>query len=277
MTVGIAGLGLIGGSLARAFRQSGVTVYGFDRDKVIQDFAKLQGTLSDILTEENVKDCDLLMVALYPDAAIAYLREMAPHIPETTLVMDCCGTKRKVCDAIFPLAEGYGFTFVGGPPMAGTQYSGYANSKADMFQGASLLIVPPRTDDIRLLARIKVLLSPAGFGHFTVTTAAHHDEMIAYTSQMCHVLSNAYVKSPRAQEHRGFSAGSYQDLTRVAWLNEEMWSELFLENRDYLIEELDRIMGYLDEYRQALTDNDRETMRELLAYGRKCKEKVDAV
>ena len=232
--------------------------------------------------EENVpKDKAVLYVCnhrSYFDIIITYARcpGLTGYISKDTLVMDCCGVKREVCRVGFALAEKHGFTFVGGHPMAGTQYSGFANSKADLFQGAPMVVIPRERDDILLLDRVKKLLTPAGFSHMTVTTAEHHDAMIAYTSQMCHVLSNAYVKSPRAQMHKGYSAGSYRDLTRVAWLNETMWTDLFLENRDYLLEELDRMIGYLGEYRDALEQGNGDRLCTLLAEGRICKEKVDA-
>ena len=213
--------------------------------------------------------------SVYPEVTMEYLERMAPYIPGTTLVMDCCGVKQEVCKVGFRLAEQYGFTFVGGHPMAGTQFSGFANSKADMFDGAPMVVVPPQADDILLLDRVKKLLTPAGFAHLTVTTAEHHDEMIAYTSQMCHVISNAYVKSPRAQMHKGYSAGSYMDLTRVAWLNEHMWTDLFLENRTFLLQELDQMIGSLQEYREALEQGNGDRLCTLLAEGRICKEKVD--
>lgn len=276
MVVGVAGLGLIGGSLAKAYEKSGATVYGYDGNRVVQDFAKLQGTLSGDLDETTIPTCDLLLIALYPEISVDYLERIAPYISPATLVMDCCGVKREICRTGFSLAEQYGFTFVGGHPMAGTQYSGFANSKADLFQGAPMVIVPRNRDDILLLDRVKKLLAPAGFAHLTVTTAEHHDEMIAYTSQMCHILSNAYVKSPRAQMHKGYSAGSYLDLTRVAWLNEHMWTDLFLENRDYLLIELDQVIGSLQEYRTALEQGNGDRLCTLLAEGRICKEKVDA-
>ena len=276
MKVGIAGLGLIGGSLAKAYAKSGAEVYGYDGNRVVQDFAKLEGALCGDLDEGTIGQCEILLIALYPNVAIDYLLKMAPLIPKTALVLDCCGVKREICKVGFALAEEYGFTFVGGHPMAGTQYSGFANSKADLFEGAPMVIVPPRRDDILLLDRVKKMITPAGFGSVSVTTAEHHDEMIAYTSQMCHIISNAYVKSPRAQMHKGYSAGSYRDLTRVAWLNEQMWSELFIENGDYLLEELGRMIGYLTEYREAIEEKNEDRLRTLLAEGRICKEKVDA-
>ena len=159
--------------------------------------------------------------------------------------------------------------------MAGTQYAGYRYSKANMFHNAPMVIVPPVYDDILLLDRVKELLAPAGFARVSVTTAEDHDEMICFTSQMIHILSNAYIKSPTARGHKGFSAGSYKDMTRVAWLDPNMWSELLLDNRDNLLRELDFYLNSLSEYRAALIDNDRERMRRLLADGRRCKEEVD--
>jgi prephenate dehydrogenase len=170
----------------------------------------------------------------------------------------------------------YGFTFVGGHPMAGTQYSGFKHSKPALFKGASMIIVPPVYDDMALLEHIKELLAPAGFSRITVTTAEKHDEMIAFTSQLAHIVSNAYIKSPTAQAHKGFSAGSYKDLTRVARLNESMWTELFLENGDHVLNELDILISSLSRYRDALKDRDAQTLQALLAEGSRCKEAVDS-
>ena len=203
------------------------------------------------------------------------MEKVAPFISPSTFVIDCCGIKREVCSRGFDLAQQYGFTFVGGHPMAGTQFSGFKNSKATLFKGASMIVVPPVFDDMALLEKIKDLLEPVGFGRISVTTPEKHDELIAFTSQMAHLVSNAYIKSPTAQTHKGFSAGSYKDLTRVAWLNEEMWTQLFLENSDYLIKELDILMASLAQYRNALANSDSVTLKNLLAEGRKCKEAVD--
>ena len=138
-----------------------------------------------------------------------------------------------------------------------------------------MVIVPPRYDDIAFLEHIKELLAPAEFGTITVTTADKHDQMIAFTSQMAHVVSNAYIKSPTAGQHKGFSAGSYKDLTRVAWLNPEMWTELFLENGDHLIEELDFLIDALGQYRTAIAQQDPQTLCRLLDEGRMRKKEID--
>ena len=275
MTVGIAGLGLIGGSLAKAYHEAGERVLAYNRSRSVLDFAVMSGAVDGELTAENISECDILLLAMYPEAVIDYFREMAPHIGKSTVVMDCGGTKRKVCEACFAAAREYGVTFIGGHPMAGTHNSGFKYARANLFHGAPMVMVPPDPDDVELLEHAEKLLAPAGFGKFSITTAEKHDEMIAFTSQMAHVISNAYIKSPTAGQHKGFSAGSYKDMTRVAWLNAPMWSELFLENRDYMLRELDGLMDCLMQYRAAIAENDGEALTQLLEEGKKRKEEVD--
>lgn len=275
MTVGIVGLGLIGGSFAKAYHEAGATVLAWNRSRSVLDFAVMSGAVDAELTEENIAACDLVLIALYPEATIDWFRRMAPHIGSRPVVLDCGGTKRTICAACFPIAEEHGVTFLGGHPMAGTQYSGFKNAKATMYHGAPMVIVPPDFDDVLLFDRVKQLLQPAGFSRFSFTTAEAHDEMIAFTSQMAHVVSNAYIKSPTADRHKGFSAGSYKDMTRVAWLSPEMWAELFLENKDNLLHELDMFMAHLGEYRDAMARDDLPALTRLLDEGRRRKEEVD--
>jgi prephenate dehydrogenase len=278
MTVGIAGLGLIGGSLAKAYKSDDSgdhTVYGLDLDDATLGIAQVAGAIDGVLGPETASACDVLFIALYPKDAVAYLRSIAPYLSKETLVLDCCGVKRAVCGDCFAIAGEYGFTFVGGHPMAGTHNSGFKYSRATLMKGAAMILVPPVYDDIMLYDRIEKALAPVGFGHLTVTTAEKHDEMIAFTSQMAHVVSNAYIKSPAARGHKGYSAGSYKDLTRVAWLNPDMWSELFLDNGDILIRELDFFIGSLIQYRDAIKNGDGATLRALLDEGRRLKEELD--
>lgn len=276
MTVGIVGLGLIGGSLAKAFkRREDVRVLANDIDKMVLGFAQLTGDVDGELNAESLASCQLLLLSTYPEAAEAWLRENAEHIPASCVLIDCLGTKRRICAMGFAMAEKYGFTYVGGHPMAGTHNSGYKYAREDLFDGAPMVIVPPRYDDIEFLEKIKKLLEPVGFGHITVTTAEKHDKMIGFTSQMAHIVSNAYIKSPTAGGHKGFSAGSYKDLTRVAWLNPRMWAELFLENGDNLINELDFLIDRLGEYRAAIAENDYDTLVRILDEGRMRKKEID--
>ena len=275
MTVGIVGLGLIGGSFAKAYHEKGHRVLGCDADQSVLEFAKLSGAVEDELTAKNLAMCDLVLIAIYPRAAIRYLEENAPYIGSGPMVIDCCGIKREVCAAGFSLAKKFSFTYLGGHPMAGTHNSGFKYAVSGLFHNAPMVIVPEDFNDIELLSRAKELLAPAGFGRISVTTAEKHDQMIAFTSQMAHVVSNAYIKSPTAKQHKGFSAGSYKDMTRVAWLNPAMWAELFVENKDFLMQELDLFVDHLLQYKEAIEQDDVSRLMALLDEGRRCKEEVD--
>lgn len=272
MKIGIVGLGLIGGSAAKAYKAAGHTVYGYDINHTVTGYACLDSTLDGELTPEQYAGCDIILLTATPKAVVEYLKQNAPSFPKGALVVDFCGVKLNVCKTGFSLAKKYGFTFVGAHPMAGLQFSGYKYSRATLFNGASLIMVPPTYDDIALLDNVKMLLSPLGFKKYVVTTAQHHDKMIAYTSQMCHVVSNAFIKSPTALEHKGYSAGSFRDFTRVSRLNENMWTELFLDNRENLLTELDLLIKSLSEYRDAIEERDSDRLRDLLRDGRVAKE-----
>ena len=275
MTVGILGLGLIGGSLARAYALEGHTVYAIQRNESMLSFAMLAGAVHGKLGEDTIPQCDLILLAIYPEGSASWLENNAHLISKKALVIDCCGTKREICDRCFPLAEKFGFTFVGGHPMAGSQFSGFKYSRANLFEGAPMVLVPPVFDDMDLLDRVKNALRPCNFGSFSVTTAQKHDEMIAFTSQMPHIVSNAFIKSPTALNHKGFSAGSYKDLTRVAWLNPQMWAELFMENKENVLFELDFYINSLNEYKHAIESGDMQKLVALLDEGKKRKEQVD--
>lgn len=277
-TVGILGLGLIGGSFARAYARAGWRVLASDASDDVMDVARVE-TVSGVLEAETAATCDLIVLAAYPGACRDWLVARADDLGPHPVVIDTAGVKQRVCDAAFPLARDHGFSFCGAHPMAGTQFSGFAHARADLFRGAPMVLVPPEdlTDSERLdlLDRVHGLLAPCGFGSFSVTTPAEHDRVIAFTSQLCHVVSNAYVKSPTAQVHAGFSAGSYKDLTRVAHLNPGMWAELMMDDAGPLGYELDQIIGALTAYRAALAAGDRDRLRELLAEGDRIKRALD--
>ncbi len=274
MIVGIVGLGLIGGSMAKAYSEAGHQVLAEDVDKTMEGFAMLSGAVS-ASGEGRWQECELIFLAVRPQAAASWLRDHGGEVSKNAMVMDLCGTKQQVCNACFPLAKQYGFTFVGGHPMAGTHNSGFKYARGNLFKGAPMVLVPPEHYDMELLDRVKTLLAPAGFGKLSVTTARDHDETIAFTSQMCHVVSNAYIKSPTARVHRGFSAGSYKDLTRVAWLNAPMWTELIMENKEPMLHELDILIGNLSDYRDAIEQGDSDRLCRLLEEGKRIKEEVD--
>lgn len=276
MTVGIVGLGLIGGSLAKAFKEAGHTVYACNRTKAVEDVAIAAGVIDAPLSKENIEQCEFIHLSLYPDASIAWLAENGPFIDKKTIVIDECGTKRKICTACFELADRYGFTFVGGHPMAGTHFSGFRYSRATMFSNATMILVPKDRQDFLLIERVTSSLTPLGLKRIVTTDPENHDRMIAYTSQLAHVVSSAYIKSPSAQGHKGYSAGSFRDLTRVAWLNEKMWTELFIENGDFLAAEIDLVIENLKAYSDAIKSADAERLESLLRDGRIAKERSES-
>lgn len=285
MRVGIVGLGLIGGSFARAYRSLGATVYALDTDRDTMDASMIE-TVEAPLDDASIPSCDLIILAAYPEACIEWLEEHAEKLgrisdPDTSrgpIVIDTAGVKEAVCARAFELARVNGFAFVGTHPMAGTQFSGFAHARADLFRGAPMVLVPPETDDARRLTlfdRVHTLLAPVGFGSFSVTSPEEHDRVIAFTSQLAHVVSNAYVKSPTARAHHGFSAGSYRDLTRVAHLNPGMWAELMMDDAKNLSQEITSLIEALDAYRLALDAGDRDRLRMLLAEGDRIKRALD--
>ena len=276
MNIGIVGLGLIGGSLAKSAKKNTKhKVYGYDLDKEVINKAISEKCIDGELTEKRLATCNYVFIPLYPEAVIEYVKKNAKNFKDDAVVIDCAGVKRSVCDECFKIAEENNFSFVGGHPMAGTQYSGFENSKDTMFYNAPFVLTPKENEDILILANAREIIMSLGFGRVSVMTAKKHDKLIAFTSQLAHIVSNAYVKSPSALERKGISAGSYKDLTRVAYLNENMWTELFLDNKDNLIFELDNIINELKKYSDAMKNDDPETLRQLLKDGREAKERAD--
>ncbi len=283
--VGIVGLGLIGGSFARAYRAAGVSVVACDPNTETMEAARVD-TIEGELDDESIPMCDLIVLATYPNACLDWLEAHAVSIAAAQddashgpVVIDTAGVKGSVCERAFAIAAQHGFPFVGAHPMAGTENSGFAFARADLFRGAPMVLTPPPCSDserLELLDRVHTLLKPIGFGRFSVTTPDVHDRVIGYTSQLCHIVSNAFIKSPTAQEHHGFSAGSYRDLTRVAHLNAPMWTELMLDNARNLTEELNFLITSLADYRDALQNHDAESLQRLLADGDHIKRALDA-
>ena len=275
--VGILGLGLMGGSFAKALHEGGAEVYAWNRTRSTLELAMIE-TIDGELDDETVPTCELIVLAGYPKVSIEWLRTMAPRISPGAIVIDVVGVKKVVCDECFDIARDREWHFVGCHPMAGTQYSGFAHARANMFHKAPMVVVPPAMDDFErldVLERLKALLEPCGFGSFTLSTAEYHDEVIAFTSQLAHVVSNAYVKSPSARVHKGFSAGSYKDLTRVARLNATMWTELFLDNAENLSSEIGILIDNLQQYKDAIDAGDADRLKALLEEGDRRKREVD--
>ncbi len=272
MNVGIVGLGLIGGSMAKSIKvRTAHTVWGIDLDTETMTLSRLSGAIDGALTSENLPACDLVLVAIRPLAAVNWVRENAKSIAKSAIVVDLCGVKRNVCASMAPIAEEYGFAYIGGHPMAGRERGGFVHSSEELFSGASMILTPDANTDMRMLETLKAFFTDIGFAGLTFSTPEEHDRIIAYTSQLAHLVSSAYVRSPEAQKRRGFSAGSFRDMTRVAHLDEAMWTELFLDDADYLTEQLEVLIAHLNEYHDALVKKDAAQLQALLKDGREKK------
>ena len=274
-SVGIVGLGLMGASFGRLLVQKGYKVFGADRDPAVMQKALLANAYTEPLTDKTAGETDLLVIAIFPRDFKAAAERYLPYMKKGAILSDFCGNKRIVTGAMKALAATYpDIVYCGGHPMAGREYSGVNHSSVRLFDNASMILVPV-TEDLFVLSELKKFYLSLGFGEVVVTTPEKHDKMIAYTSQLCHVVSNAFIKSESAREHGGYSAGSYRDLTRVARLDPVMWSELMEDNRDYLTKELDFLIASLSKYRDALARGDEGALRALLAEGDKIKREID--
>ena len=272
MKVGIVGLGLIGGSMAKSTKaRTAHTVWGVDLDAETMTMARMCGAIDAPLTDENLPQCDLILVAIRPGAAVEWVRRNADIISRSAILVDLCGVKRVVVEGIGPIAEQHGFAYIGGHPMAGKERGGFTAATDDLYVGASMILTPDRRTDMQLLETLKSFFLDIGFAGLTFSDPEEHDRIIAYTSQLAHIASSSYIKSPEAQRRRGFSAGSFQDMTRVARLDEDMWTELFLDDADYLTKELGELIRHLTEYQEALEARDAEKLRALLKDGREKK------
>ncbi len=272
MKILVVGLGLIGGSLCKAMKKYTYhTVTGYDLNHDIET-AALRDVAVDDIYSGSLEGYDLIIIALFPEASEKFLRENAGRITKGTLITDVCGIKGAFSDRMKEIAESNGLRYLGIHPMAGKEFGGYYNSTPELFRNANFIVAPfedSLQEDTELL---KKFAKELGAGKVVETSPENHDKMIAYTSQLAHIVSSAYVKSPELGLECGFSGGSFQDMTRIATMNEKMWTDLFMQNRKHLQYELDLLIENLEKYSKALKEGDAETMQSLIAEGRELKE-----
>ncbi len=270
--VGIVGLGLIGGSMAKSTAKHTICrVFGADKNPEAVQMAKMSGAIHEELTDENIAEMDLLMIAISPDPLIGWIKENAHKIDPHTIFVDLCGVKRAVKEVTAPLAKKYGFLYVGGHPMAGKEVQGFINADAYLYEDASMILCPDETTDIETLDTLKAFYLSLGFGEIVYSNPEEHDKIIAYTSQLAHATSSAYIKSPTSRQRMGFTAGSYRDMTRVARLDPSMWTQLFMANADNMERELEELVNNLSAYLDAVKARDPELLWNLLDKGRELK------
>lgn len=274
MNIAVVGLGLIGGSICKALKANTFHhIMGIDTDGETIRKALEAGAIDEEISVEKLGEANLTIVALYPMAIVDFVKENADRFKKGSIVMDICGIKSYIVKNCTPVLDEKGVIFIGTHPMAGTEHSGFDYSDGDLFRKASFIITPSENTPQIAIDLVSTLGACMNFGKVVIATPEQHDRNIAYTSQLAHVVSNAYVKSPSLFHADGFSAGSFLDLTRVAYLNEEMWSGLFLCNKEALLFEINNIIHSLSEYRDAMENDDIATLKELLKVGRERKEK----
>lgn len=274
MNIAIAGLGIIGGSFAKAIKKyTDHHIYGINRSPQPLEDALACGAIDEIGSPEILGRVDILILGTFPEAAVKFVRDNAEKIPKNCIVIDSAGIKSEICPEMISLSEKYGFPFVGCHPMAGKEQNGFSASEADLFQNASCIIIPC-TGDERSVKIISDLALKIGFGKVVYSTPEEHDRMIAFTSQLPHVIACSYVLSPVCKNHNGFSAGSYRDVSRVAHINEKLWAELFIENKDPLIEEIELLTEHMNMIKKAVQNGDRAELEAILAQSRRVKEEL---
>lgn len=273
MNIAVVGLGLIGGSFCKTLKKHTFhRIMGIDRDPETIQKALECGAIDEEIPPERLSEANLVIICLYPEAIVEFVEQNAGFFKKGGIVTDSCGVKEYVVSKCTSVLDKEGVIFVGTHPMAGREFSGFDYATDDLFEGASYIITPSEATPQIAVDLLQTLAGSLGFGKAVVSTPKRHDEIIAYTSQLAHVVSNAYVKSPTMLNFDGFSAGSFQDLTRVAKLNEYMWSELFMCNREALLKEIDCILERITEYRDAIRENDLDRLIEILRDGRELKE-----
>ena len=250
MQIAVIGKGLIGGSFEKAANRAGHEACVFDKG---EDF--------------RVEGADVVFVAVPPSAVVSVVDAIAPRLKEGAVVVDATGVKGVVCRDLMKYAYETRWVFVGGHPMAGKEKTGYENSDAALFDGASMILTPYPTYGRAPLDMLEGLLGEMGFARIVYTTPAHHDEMIAFTSQLCHLISSAYVREPLAADHVGYSAGSFRDMARVGAPDPDTWTELFFANREALLPVLERYIARMEDFRGALAADDRGRMHRALEEG----------
>ena len=276
MRIIVVGLGLIGGSFCKAIKAyTEHHVIGMDADDTALDMAISMEAIDEVIPVNRpdlLNRGDLTIVAIPPRSIVQFLLDNKDNFRKGSIVTDVCGVKQFVVDSVSGPFRQAGVEFIGSHPMAGTEYAGFAFSKKDMFENASYLLTPTEETDRDKLAVLKKLAYILGFKKVVETTAARHDESIAYTSQLAHIISNSFIRSSTLPKEKGFSAGSFLDMTRVARLDENTWCDLFLLNKKNLLNEINQLTEHMGDLRTAMEKDDREGLVQLLRKGRLLKQ-----
>ncbi|MCK9478993.1 MAG: prephenate dehydrogenase [Firmicutes bacterium] len=271
-TVTVVGLGLIGGSIARVLRPFVKKLYAIEQNSDVLDFAQKQGIV-DVAPHNPLEESDIVVLCIYPGDSLVFVKENVNNFKKGCILTDTVGVKTplmNLCKKLNPP-----FTYIGGHPMAGREVSGFINSDKNLFSGASFIITPSdnaKAEQISLIEKFALALGCKVVIH---ATADEHDKIIAYTSQLPHIIATAMCDTPLLVKHKNYTGGSFEDVTRVAKINENLWTELFLENKKHLADEIKRFTASLEKIGRAIEQNDSEALRQIMRKVRLDKEAID--
>lgn len=266
--IAVIGLGIIGGSLCAALTKAGYEVDGVDLDKKSMQIALEKGYICGFA--DDISKYEVVFIAVPPKATVALLE--TSNFKENAIVSDICGIKSSIENAVYAKPRNY--RYVGMHPMAGKETSGIQSASAELFNSANVVVTVAKNTDVNALAEIKELIKAMRFGRIVECTAEEHDRKIALTSQLAHIVSNAYVKSSQVTNCKGFTGGSFQDMTRIAGVDEKLWTELYMGNRAFVLEELEGLITQLSTYRDALQNADDVALSTALKEGRLIRENI---
>lgn len=264
MRIVVYGLGIIGASVAACLKKAGHYVLGKNRSRESIEYALAHGMIDE--EASSYDGADVIVLALPPRITIKELEK--GDFPDGCIVMDICGVKRATETAVFSKPRKW--RYVGTHPMAGKETSGIRSASERLFVGANFVITRAERTDALALKTVRELAHDMGVGKIVECSAEEHDKMIALTSQLCHVLANAYVTTPLCASCRGFTGGSFQDMTRVAPVDEKVWSELYCINSEALSEEISRLILRLSQFETAIKNKDEDALCTLMQEGKAC-------
>lgn len=264
----------MGGSIAKALKKTNkYYVIGYNRTEEITKRALSDGAIDEIWDGVSPIDADITVLAVNPNVAFKLLETLPSLLKKGSILTDICGVKAEIVKMGEAVCKEKGIFFIGGHPMAGRERNGYDYSTEDLFFNRSYIFTETANSDKETLNKLSQLALDIGCSDVTITSPEYHDKMIAYTSQIPHILAGAYMNSPTSATHKGYSAGSYHDVSRVASVDENLWSQLFLSNKDNLLYEIDILIRNLQDYKEAVARNDQNRLSGIIKTGRILKER----
>jgi len=267
LKIGIVGLGLMGGAFAISLRKNNkhLKIFAYDIDNKALELVKSKNIIDELFCDAGkmVPKCDIIFLCINPQDVLEFMDKWMESFSPGTIITDIGGCKRKIFEKMETTLRN-DIDFIPGHPMAGNENSGFLHADKCNFNGKNYILVPLKRNKPDNLNLLKQLIYSIGFKRITETTAEDHDNKIAFTSQLCHVIASALIDCEPNTEITKFGGGSFEDLTRIAMLNVPMWTELFIENNDYLVERIKQFESSLDKLKILIAESNNKTLFDIL-------------